>query len=107
MTTTKKPVKKVPAGVKKPQDHARKAEATGEEFATLNVRGVEMTVTRDQREWPLAALDAFAEDQHLRGIKFLLGAEQWAALLAAGATAGDLDTLGEQFAEQFGIDAGN
>ncbi|WP_448222459.1 hypothetical protein [Gordonia iterans] len=108
--TEKKTGPKIPAGAKKPQDRkpkARATEASGDEFAILDVCGLELKVARDQKEWPLAALDAFSEEEHLKGIKALLGRDQWKELLDAGAKAGDLEVLGEQFGEAFGIEQGN
>lgn len=108
--TDKKTGPKIPAGAKKPQDHkpkARAVESGDNEFAILDVCGLELKVARDHKEWPLAALDAFSEEEHLKGIKALLGRDQWKELLDAGAKAGDLEVLGEQFGEAFGIEQGN
>lgn len=108
----------IPANAPKPQDHkpprkrttaARKAEANGNGNGRLVIEqcGIELSIPRAHGQWPLAAIDAFADGNHVKGIKALLGQEQWDALVAAGAVADDLNDLGEKFQEAIGLDAGN
>jgi hypothetical protein len=51
---------------------------------------------------PIAALDAYLVGDEYRGNKALLGAEQWQALIDAGATMDDLDEIGNKIKEAAG-----
>lgn len=87
--TARKPAKKVPSSVA-----ARQAEAE-DGFVDLEQCGVKLRIPIGGKV-PLAAIDRFRVGDNYGGTKVMIGEEQWARLLEAGATSGDLDELGEK-----------
>ena len=103
--------KRVPPTAPEPQDFkpkaqtgasARKAEADATAI-TISVCGIDIQVERDQGEWPLAALDNFAEGRHIAGAKLLIGPVQWQAILDAGAKVKDMNGFASRLSQELGI----
>lgn len=71
----------------------------------LALGGREYRIPATSDAWPLEAAEAFEEGKVLAALRALLGAEQWSALKASGATLSDLNALAEQIAEAYGFDS--
>lgn len=99
----------IPDNAPQPQDHkkkksaaARKAEADG--FATIKQCGIELRIPM-RGKIPLEAVDALLEGgpfAEALATKIMLGADQWAELVKAGATTDDLQQIGEKIAGYMG-----
>lgn len=96
----------VPDSAPAPQDHkkkksadARKAEADG--YIDVEQCGVPLRIPLGENV-PLAAYMAFKADDEMRGTELLLGAEQWAAFMAANPTVGDFAEIGKKLSEALG-----
>lgn len=96
----------IPEGVSKPQDRkkkksadARKAEADG--FIDIEQCGVSLRIPLGENV-PLTAYMAFKADDEMRGTELLLGADQWAAFMAANPTVGDFAEIGRKLSEVLG-----
>ena len=73
-----------PNGVKQPMDRKRSAaqrEAEGPAMAVFEYRGIEFTFPAATDDWPVDATFAFESNLTTRGLRLLVGAEQFAAFL--------------------------
>lgn len=78
---------------------ARQAEADG--YIDIKQCGVSLRIPLGKKV-PLEAYMAFRAGDELLGTELLLGAEQWAAFMAAGPTVGDFAEIGEKLTEVLG-----
>lgn len=83
---------------KKPVD-GRKAEADG--FIVIEQCGIELTIPLGEKV-PLSAYVAFKDGDEMRGTELLVGAEQWAAFMAANPTVGDFAEIGKKLTDVLG-----
>lgn len=96
----------IPADAAKPQDRkkkkspdARQAEVDG--YIDIEQCGVALRIPLGEKV-PLAAYMAFRADDEMRGTELLLGAEQWAAFMAANPTVGDFAEIGKKLTDVLG-----
>ncbi|MGA5467176.1 adenylosuccinate synthase [Mycobacterium sp. NPDC050041] len=87
--TARKPTKKTPSSVE-----AREAEAE-DGFVKLEQCGVKLRIPVGGK-LPLAAIDRYRVGDNYGGTKAMIGEEQWARLVEAGATSGDLDEIAKK-----------
>lgn len=88
-----------PKGRPKKKSDARKAEADG--YLDIEQCGVSLRIPLGENV-PLAAYMAFRDGDEMRGTELLLGAEQWAAFMAADPTVGDFAEIGRKLSDVLG-----
>lgn len=96
----------IPDSAPKTKDHpkkksvdGRKAEADG--FIVIEQCGIELTIPLGEKV-PLSAYMAFKDGDEMRGTELLVGAEQWAAFMAANPTVGDFAEIGKKLTDVLG-----
>ena len=101
-TPRKRPAKKAAPKAVEPKPSARQAEADNPDAVTIKLRGVTITIPRNQGKWPLAATRRFNRGNEIGGVLALIGDETLDALEAAGATNDDLNEIGKRLNEELG-----
>ncbi len=95
MTAAKTPARRPrKAAASSPSEAARQAEAE-DGYVLVEQCGVTLKLPL-KGNIKLAAIDLYRAGDNYGGTKAMIGEEQWARLLAAGATDGDLDELGNK-----------
>lgn len=103
----------IPENAPRPRDHmpkregkaAPQREAEGDENVELNFRGTTFTVPADQEEWPILAVQAFANGRNIDAVQHLLGPRQWAVYVTKNGKKRDFDAFAELIADVFGFGA--
>lgn len=91
---------------KKPADHLKpvaQREAEGDETVTVTYGGRDFTMPADQDDWPILAVQAFANQRQIDAIEHLLGPQQWATFVTFFPTRKHFTAFSEQVAEAFGF----
>lgn len=86
---------------------AAEATATDVEMATIEFRGVTITVPRSVDDWPAECLEMMELGVNARLMRMLLGAEAMQEVYATGATIGDLRELGDLIDNATDMPSGN
>lgn len=88
-------------------DEARKAEAKDDPTATVEFRGLTLTVSREYDDWPVEFVDALEEGKTVGICKGALGPAQWRRVRALDLKMRDLAPLADLIAQALGFgDAG-
>lgn len=104
---------RIPENAPRPRDHmpkregksAPQREAEDDETVDLNFRGTKFTVPADQEEWPILAVQAFANGRNIDAVQHLLGPRQWALYVTKFGKKRDFDAFAELIADVFGFGA--
>lgn len=95
----------VPKGVRMPEDHktAAQAEAEGVEMIDIEWRSQTFTVPADSDDWTVEAMMAFESGLNAHGMQAILGAAQWAGLMATSPRKRDLVDLFATMSKALGL----
>lgn len=98
-----------PKGVREPQDRlpkkktAAQREAERDETVTIEFHGMEFELLADQDEWPIVAVQAFANGKNIDGIEQLMGPVQWAKFVSRFPKRRHFSEFADIFSVEFGF----